>query len=109
MTYDLVLADRVRKVLRGKRNITEKEQFGGIGFLVRGNMACGVLKGSLLVRVGPDRHDEAMRMKGAGPFAITGRPSKGWVLVGPGGLKSEDGLRTWIEMGVEFAKSLPAK
>ena len=109
MTYDLVLADRVRKVLRGKRNITEKEQFGGIGFLVRGNMACGVLKGSLLVRVGPDRHDEAMRMKGAGPFALTGRPSKGWVLVGPSGLKSQESLKRWIEMGVEFAKSLPAK
>ncbi len=109
MPYDEALASRVRKLLGGKRTLTEKEQFGGIGFLVRGNMACGVLKQSLLVRVGPDRHAEAMGMKGAGPFALTGRPSKGWVLVGPSGLKSEASLAKWVEMGVEFAGSLPAK
>jgi TfoX/Sxy family transcriptional regulator of competence genes len=109
MAYDEVLAKRIRMILRGKRNITEKEQFGGVGFLVRGNMACGVLKGSLLVRVGPDRHDEAMRRKGARPFVLTGRPSRGWVLVGPSGLKTESSLEKWVDMGLEFAKGLPPK
>jgi TfoX/Sxy family transcriptional regulator of competence genes len=109
MAYDRVLADRVRSALKGKRKIVEKEQFGGIGFLLQGNMACGVIKNDLLVRVGPERHDEAMRARGAAPFAITGRPSRGWVLVRPAALKSDADLKKWIEMGLAFAGSLPAK
>jgi hypothetical protein len=109
MPYDEILAGRVRRILRGKRNITEMEQFGGIGFLLRGNMACGVLKDSLLVRVGPDRHDEAVGMEGAGPFALTGRPARGRIPVNPGGTKSEGDLARWVGMGVEFARSLPPK
>lgn len=77
--------------------------------MLRGNMACGVIGRDLLVRVGPGKYDQAVKSKGARPFALTGRPSRGWILVGPTLLKSSAGLRKWVEMGVDFAGSLPAK
>ena len=109
MAYDKSLAQRTREILRRKRDVSEKEQFGGIGFLIRGNMACGVLGKELLVRVGPANHEEALRNKSAKPFAISGRPSKGWVLVTTSGTKADADLEKWVEVGVKFARSLPAK
>ena len=109
MTYDKTLAQRIRAILRRKRDVSEMEQFGGIGFLIRGNMACGVLGKELLVRVGPANHEEALRNKSAKPFAISGRPSKGWVLARASGLKADADLEKWVELGVKFARSLPAK
>jgi hypothetical protein len=109
MAYDKALAARVRKALAAQRRVTEREQFGGIGFLLKGNMAVGVIGADLLVRVGPDNHDAAMQDRHARPFAITGRPSRGWILVGPGGLKSAASLRKWVDRGIAFAGGLPAK
>jgi TfoX/Sxy family transcriptional regulator of competence genes len=109
MAYNERRASRVRKLLKGRKQIREREQFGGIGFLVRGNMACGVIGEDLLVRVGPDGHEAALADPHGRPFALTGKPSRGWVLVAPGGLTSEAGLRRWVELGVRFAQSLPAK
>ena len=109
MAYDLKLAQRVRGVLSSTKGLSEKEQFGGVAFLVRGNVACGIIGDEMLVRVGPQRHDEAMSSKDAKPFSLTGRASKGWVLVAPSGLRSPARLKKWVEMGLEFAKSLPPK
>jgi TfoX/Sxy family transcriptional regulator of competence genes len=109
MAYDEALAQKVRTYLQGNALVTESRQFGGIGFLVRGNMAVGVLGSDLLVRVGPDRHDEAMKSPHAKPFALTGRPAKGWLLVKPAGLKNAPSLRKWVELGLAFAVTLPAK
>jgi TfoX/Sxy family transcriptional regulator of competence genes len=109
MAYNQRLASRVRGILKGRKQITEKEQFGGIGFLVRGNMACGVLGEDLLVRVGPAGHEAAIANRHARPFALTGKPSRGWVLVEPSGLRTEPGLRRWVELGLRFAQSLPSK
>jgi hypothetical protein len=109
MAYDEKLAARIRTSLRSVQGLSEREQFGGIAFLLRGNVACGVLGNDLLVRVGPGMHDEAMKSKAARPFSFTGRPSRGWVLVRPAGLGSAAALRNWLELGVAFAKSLPAK
>ena len=109
MAYDTVLAERIRGVLGSRRGVTEKEQFGGIAFLMRGNVACGVTGAELLVRVGPEKHEEAMKSKDARPFALAGRPSKGWILVRAAGLKSPASLKKWVGLGVEFAKTLPAK
>jgi hypothetical protein len=109
MAYDLKLAQRVREVLGSAKGLSEKEQFGGVAFLMRGNVACGIIGNELLVRVGPQRHEEAMSSKDAKPFSLTGRPSKGWVLVAPSGVRSSASLKKWAEMGLEFAKSLPPK
>ncbi len=109
MAYDTVLAERIRGVLGSRTGLTEKEQFGGIAFLIGGNVACGVIGAELLVRVGPEKHEEAMKSKDAKPFSLTGRPSKGWILVRPAGLKSPASLKKWVGLGAEFAKTLPAK
>jgi hypothetical protein len=89
--------------------VTEREQFGGIGFLLKGNMAAGVIGSDLLVRVGPSGHDAAMMDRHAKPFAISGRPSRGWVLVRPEGLQSAARLRKWLDLGIAFAGGLPPK
>jgi len=109
MAYDLKLAARLRALLRSTRGVVEKEQFGGIGFMLRGNMACGVIGNDLLVRVGPEKHDQVIENKDVRPFALTGRPSRGWILVRPAGLKTSAGLRKWVRLGLDFAGSLPAK
>jgi hypothetical protein len=98
----------VRVALKSRR-VQEKEMFGGIGLLLRGNMACGVLGKDLLVRVGPEGQDESLKSRHARPFVMSGAPAKGWVLIRPAGVKSDTELRVWIEMGVACARVLPAK
>ena len=109
MAYDEKLAARVRELLRGRRSVAEKEQFGGIGFMIGGNMAVGVIGKDLLVRVGPEEHEAAMQNKHARAFSLTGRPARGWVLVAPAGVASKSALNGWVEQGTEFAKTLPPK
>ena len=109
MAYDLKLAQRVRKLLGSAKGLSERQQFGGVAFLLRGNVACGIIGNELLVRVGQERHDEAIGSKDARPFSLTGRPSKGWILVRQSGLKSPASLRKWVEMGLDFAKTLQPK
>lgn len=82
MAYDQGLAQRVREALAGQPGLTERAMFGGIGFMVYGNMACGILKDELMVRVGPEGM-EALQRPGARVFDLTGRPMKGWVVVSP--------------------------
>ena len=109
MAYDENLALRVRKLIGPTMGSSEREQFGGVAFLLRGNVACGIIGNELLVRVGPERHDEAMKSGDAKPFSLTGRPSRGWILVRPSGVKAPASLKKWVEMGLAFAKTLPAK
>ena len=110
MAYDTALADRIRKALGGQAKLTEKEMFGGVGFMLRGNMACGVSGSDMIVRVGPAGHDAAMKEPHARPFDLSGgKPPKGWLLVRPAGLKTEAALTRWVERGVAFALSLPPK
>jgi TfoX/Sxy family transcriptional regulator of competence genes len=110
MAYDKTLADRIRKTLRRQSSLTEKEMFGGVGFLIRGNMACGVHQREMIVRVGPAAHEAALREAHVRPFDLSaGRPARGWVLVKPAGVKTPSELKKWVERGVAFARSLPAK
>jgi len=109
MAYDKVLADRIRRLLGARRGIREMEQFGGVGFLVKGNMALGVIGSDLLVRVGPDSYEDALKTPHTKAFAMTGRPMRGWVLVRPAGTKHPAGLKKWVEQGLDFARRLPAK
>ena len=87
----------------------EKKMFGGVGFMVRGNMACGVNQDYLIVRVGREMYEEALRQPHAGVFDMTGRPMTGWVKVAPAGCAQEKDLRDWVQKGVDFALTLPPK
>ena len=108
MAYNLELAKRVAAELKGL-SFVEKNMFGGTGFLLHGNMACGSHKGRLIVRVGPEAYEEALDRPHVRLFDITGRPMKGWVMVLPEGYESEQDLRAWVQQGVTFAQMLPPK
>lgn len=109
MAYDQELAERVRMVLKDVPGISKKEMFGGVGFLVDGNMACGVIGSDLIVRVGPPTYEEALAEPFTNPFDFTGRPMKGWITVEPRGSSSDQHLSGWVNRGVAFALSLPNK
>jgi hypothetical protein len=109
MAYNKQTAQQVRDVLGEQPGLVEKKMFGGVGFLLHGNMACGVNKDHLIVRVGPDNYSEAVIRPHAHPFDITGRPMKGWVMVAPAGYANENDLTDWLQSGVDFALTLPPK
>ena len=108
MAYNLKLAERIRSELNGIPFV-EKKMFGGVGFLIGGNMAFGVHKDGMIVRVDPDKHAKLLKKPGARPFDITGRPMKGWLIVEAEGYKTEKQLSAWVKEGVEFAFTLPPK
>ena len=109
MAYDEKLAERIRGVLARKRGITEKKMFGGLCFLLRGNMLCGVMGSDLMVRVGPDAYEDALGRAHAREMDFTGRPLKGMVSVDAAGLRTGRQLGAWVERGLGFARTLPAK
>jgi TfoX/Sxy family transcriptional regulator of competence genes len=108
MAYNLRLAERIRSELNGMPSV-EKKMFGGVGFLLNGNMACGVHKDNLIVRVGPEKHTALLKKPHAKPFDLTGQPTKGWLIVELDGVKTDKQLSTWVKEGVEFALTLPPK
>ena len=109
MAYDQDLARRIRELLAGSPGLEEKRMFGGVGFLLQGNMACGVHGDELIVRVGPVKDTEALAEPHTRPFDMTGRPMAGWVMVAPGGFTGKEDLQRWVERGLQFARTLPAK
>jgi TfoX/Sxy family transcriptional regulator of competence genes len=109
MAYDEELAQRVREQLAEEHAITEKAMFGGLAFLLHGNMAIGLTDDELMVRLGPDGADEALAEPYTRPFDMSGRPMRGWILVDGAGLQSEEELAAWIGRGIAFADSLPPK
>lgn len=109
MAYDEGLAQRVREVLSERQDIGEKKMFGGLSFLLQGNMAVGVIGDDLIVRVGPHDYDEALSHEHARPFDMTGRAMSGWVVVGPDGIEDDGDLYDWVMRGVGFAGTLPGK
>lgn len=111
MAYDKTLAERIRIILDdlNPAGLEEKKMFGGVGYLVRGNMACGVHKDMLIVRTSEEAYLEALSRPGARPFDMTGRPMKGWLTVAPSGIESELALKQWVVQGVKFAQSLQPK
>ena len=109
MAYNEDTASRVRELLAAEPGASEKKMFGGLSFLISGNMACGVLTDDLVVRVGPDAHNDAMTQPHVRPMDFTGRPMKGMVYVGAAGFESPDDLKGWVDRGLRFARSLPPK
>lgn len=109
MAYNENLAKRIQVLLSFTPELVEKKMFGGIAFLLRGNMACGVHKDKLMVRLSPELHTETLRMPYTTPFNLTGKEMKGWVLVEEGGYQGEAELEAWVRKGVDYALTLPPK
>ena len=109
MPYSHSLADRVRQTLRNRRNIAEKKMFGGVGFLLHGNMLVGIWQQSLIVRLGPEQASEALKQDHVRQFDVTGRPMKGWIMVEPDGLETDQQLAEWVERATQFVETLPPK
>ena len=109
MAYDEGLAQRIRELLVDDPGMDEKRMFGGIAFMINGNMSVGVVKDNLMVRVGPDGYSQALAEPGAREMDFTGKPLKGFVYVDASVLDSDEQLSTWVDRGRAFASSLPAK
>lgn len=109
MAFDEALAERIRQALARKKGVTEKKLFGCFCYLLHGNVCVGVWKQSLLVRLDLDDYDDALKDRFVKEFNITGRPMRGWVVVEPGGVQTEEQLKDWIGRAVKFVGKLPAK
>ena len=109
MAFSEALAARIRQRLARRKGIEEKKMFGGVGFLLNGNLLVGIWKDSLCVRLGPEQAEKALPEPHVKEFDITGRPMKGWVLVEPEGVQHDDQLKGWIQRAVKFVRALPAK
>ena len=109
MAYDEALAARIRKTLARRRDIAEKKMFGGICFLLNGNICVGVWKDFLIVRVGPDKYEESLIEPFVKKFDITGRAMTGWVMVDPGGIETADDVNDWVQIAIKFTRKLLPK
>jgi hypothetical protein len=109
MAYDLVLADHIRAILADRPHLVAKKMFGGIGFMLNGNMACGVSGNALMARVGPGEYESALNQPHVRVFPSAGRPMRGWLLVDPAGLATDADLEYWVRRGAAVAESLPPK
>jgi len=109
MAHDENLAARIREALARKKGIAEKKMFGGLGFLLNGNLLVGVWKDSLIVRLGNEQGEAALLEPHVKEFDITGRPMRNWVLVEPEGVSEDDHLKGWIQRAVKFVSKLPGK
>jgi hypothetical protein len=109
VAYDEGLAERVRDLLSVRQGFSERKMFGGIGFMLSGNMACGVSGDELMVRLDPEEGEKALAEEHVRVFDMTGRPMKGWILVGPEATRSDEDLAAWVDAGADFAVSLPPK
>jgi len=109
MAFSESLAQRIRDCVGKRRGITEKKMFGGVGFLHQGNLLVGIWKNSLIARLGPEQAALALREPNVARFDITGKPMKGWVLVEPEGIETDEQLRGWIDKSLDFVSTLPSK
>ncbi len=107
MVYDEKLADRVRRIVKGRRGITEKAMFGGVSFLLNGKMFCGVLKDDFVARINPEASDAFIKQSHIRAMDFTGRPMKGFLYVGQGALKSDAHLKNWVDRTLSFVTTLP--
>ena len=109
MAFSESLAQRIRVALAPNKGIVEKKMFGGIAFLLNGNLLVGVWKDSLIARLGPEDGEKALAEERAKAFDITGKAMKGWVLVEAEGIESDGELQEWVRRAMEFVKGLPRK
>lgn len=106
---DEALVLRIRPFMKRRKGYSEKKMFGGVCFMINGNMCAGPWKGALIVRLDKEKHDETQSEPHVKPMDITGKVMKGWALVEPDGIESSDDLKAWIDRGVKYARTLPPK
>jgi TfoX/Sxy family transcriptional regulator of competence genes len=109
MPYDEGFAQRVREVLDDRTDVTEKKMFGGLCFMLGGNMCAGIVGDELMLRVGPDAYEDALSQRHARAMDFTGKPMRGMIYVAEAGIDDDDKLADWIARGVAFAGALPPK
>jgi hypothetical protein len=109
VTYDEALADRIRALLRTRRDVGEKRMFGGVAFMIHGHMGCGVLGSRLIVRVDPSDGERLLQTPHVSPMDFTGRPMRGFVFVNPPGIATAAGLRAWIRRATGWVDAQPRK
>jgi TfoX/Sxy family transcriptional regulator of competence genes len=109
MTFNELTANKIRDAIKGTPGVSERNMFGGISFMLGGNMCCGVIEDTLVVRVGPGAYEAALKEPHARPMDFTGRPLKGFVYVDRAGYEEPSALHAWIERGVAFVQTLPRK
>ncbi len=109
MVYSKSLAARIQHVVSNRSDVAEKKMFGGVCFLLNGNMLVGVWQNSLIARVGLEAATAALEQEFVRAFDVTGRPMKGWIMVDPDGIDTDVQLRTWIDRSLEFVGTLPPK
>ena len=109
MAYDERLAERIRTVLSPRSDVDERKMFGGIAFMIRGHMSCGIVGATLMVRVDPDDEARLLRTPHARPMDFTGRPMRGFLFVDPPGIRTAAALGTWIRRAAAWAESQPPK
>jgi TfoX/Sxy family transcriptional regulator of competence genes len=107
MPFNEKTATRIREALSGTKGVEEKKIFGGIAFMVNDKMCIGVDKDDIIIRCDPEMHEELLSKNGARPFGLTGRPMKGWLLVGPEGTASQKDFDWWIRAAIEGNKKTP--
>ena len=109
MPYNEGLAQRVRATLAEQDAVVEKKMFGGLAFMLNGNMCCGIIRDDLMVRVGPEQYADALVQPHVRELDFTGRPMRGMIVVDADGLRSDADLEVWVRRGVAFVSELPAK
>lgn len=109
MPFDESLAVRVRQCLPRRKVFHERRMFGGIGFLLDGNLCVAIWRDSLIARVGPDAYEGALASEFVREFDITGRAMKGWVVIEPEGIEDDTELESWVRLAVQFVRRLPGK
>jgi hypothetical protein len=109
VAFDEELAERIRGVLGDRVDVDERRMFGGIAFLLNGDMCCGIVGDELIARLGPEAAEQALAEPGVRPFDFTGRPSRGIVFVAPEAIAEDSDLDRWIGRAEEFAGALPPK
>lgn len=109
MGCDEKAAERVRRLLSGRRDDVEKRMVGGLSSMVNGSMCCGVTSSGLVVRVGPEASERALAKPHMRPMEFAGRSLRGFVVVDPAGYRTQAAIATWVQRGIEFVSTLPAK
>ena len=109
LSYDPAAAERVRHLLSGRSNVVEKKMVGGLSFLVNGNMCCGITGTELMVRVGAESREQALREPYVRPMLFAGRALSGFICIEPEGYAADEALASWVRRGLDFVSGLPAK
>lgn len=109
MAFDEGVAQRAREAMDDFPEVSERKMFGGIAFMVRGNMCCGVVDSKLMLRVGAEQYEESLALPHAREMDFTGKPMKGFVYIAEEGFESDTDLKAWIDRAFDFVGSLPAK